>query len=164
MIYLECPICLTTFGRYASQIASVDNPTCSYACAYKAKEVRVFKPCVVCGIEMEQTPSEASRVTTCGKRCSSIRRRGGELKPIREQGAKEYRQRVKEIQLLGCCARCGSRVGPWVVRGLVFDYSGEEPKMISSGLLWCRKCHLEDVASLGTPAREAKKSERERGQ
>lgn len=161
MMYLKCPICFITFGRYACQVARVENPTCSYACAGKAREVRIFTPCIVCGAEMEQTPSEAARVVTCGKRCSRIRRSSGNITPIKPQGAKVYRDRVKDIQSLSKCESCETTLGPWAIRGLEFDYSGAEPVMVADGHLWCRACHLKDVAPLGTPAREALKSSEE---
>jgi hypothetical protein len=161
MMYLTCPICFINFGRYASQIADVSNPTCSYACAGKAREVRVFTPCMVCGVEMEQTPSEAARVVTCGTRCSRIRKSLGNITPIKPKGTKAYKDRVKAIQSISKCANCETTLGPWAIRGLEFDYSGEEPAMVSDGYLWCRACHLKDVAPLGTPAREQRKADKE---
>lgn len=162
MMYLTCPICFITFGRYACQVARVENPTCSYACAGKAREVRVFKPCIVCGVEMEQTPSEADRVVTCSKRCRFIRKTQGRGQPVRLGSTGVYRAAVKELYALGGCAKCATKIGPWAVRGLQFEFVDGYAVMKSSGELWCRACHLTDVAPLGTPAREQRKSDEER--
>ncbi|EJN18698.1 hypothetical protein [Pseudomonas sp. GM80] len=159
MVYVACPICGCTFARHTSHVARVANPTCSVACAAKAREVRVFKPCIICGKEMEQTPSEAARVVTCSKRCSFVKKTRGKGHPAKEHGSAIYLATVKKLYAIGRCENCTTNIGPWAVRGLEFDYSQPEVRLISAGSLWCRSCHLKLVAPLGSIAREGKRKQ-----
>jgi endogenous inhibitor of DNA gyrase (YacG/DUF329 family) len=158
MMYVSCPICGCTFARHTSHVTRVANPTCSIACAAKAREIRVFKHCTICSKEMEQTPSEAARVVTCSKRCSFVKKTKGKGHPAKVHGSAIYLAAVKKLYAIGRCENCSTTTGPWAVRGLVFDYSQLEPRLTSEGSLWCRFCHLKQVAPLGSIIREGKRN------
>lgn len=157
MMYVRCPICGCTFARHTSHVTRVENPTCSIACAAKAREIRVFKPCCICTKEMEQTPSEAARVVTCSKHCSFVKKTKGKGYPAKVHGSAIYLAAVKKLYAIRRCENCSTTTGPWAVRGLVFDYSQQEPRLTSEGSLWCRCCHLKQVAPLGSIIREGKR-------
>lgn len=137
---VTCPICCTRFYRAPSHVARVGVAYCSRGCQNEGAKVRIETRCVTCGKLMEQTPSNAQRVVTCSKECSTIRKQNGNLLPSSPMNTAAWRQHVMEVRAHGVCARCGQNHGPWVVR--------------ISGDLLCRVCHLTDIAQSGGLARQ----------
>lgn len=151
-ILMSCPICGRQFRRAPSHAARVGLNCCSRGCAAKAREVRIETHCVVCGKAMEQTPSNAERVTVCSKLCSSIRRRKSDA-PKKSSFA-AYKKAAEEISMQAGCVTCGVTHGPWVVRGLRVSFDSESAVVIDrdNATLWCRNCHLRDIAPVGGEA------------
>jgi len=149
---MSCPICGRQFRRPPSHAARVSVNCCSRGCAAEARKVRIETHCVVCGVTMEQTPSDAERVTVCSKLCSSIRRRKSDA-PKKSNFA-VYKKVADEIATQGLCANCGAKHGPWVVRGLHVSFDSTNAVVLdrSDASLWCRQCHLKDVAPSGGEA------------
>jgi len=153
-MHLVCPICLTPYHRPPSHIARCKGvSTCSVACAVIARRVRVETHCVTCGKSMEQTPSNAVRVVTCSKECSTVRRIK-DIATVKPYGLGVYIAKVKEIKSFSQCKNCGVEVGPWVVRGLgaAVSPSGEVELDESDAELWCRHCHLEKESPAASTA------------
>lgn len=148
----RCPICGIHFERYTCKLARVSNPTCSRACAAIARRVRVHTKCTICNADMDQTPSNAARVVTCSKACSSIRRVKGENPSPRNSAA--YKKAARDIAGRQKCAACGIEHGPWVIRGLHFSYSQGVFDLDNDGELWCRTCHLAAILPLAVSARK----------
>lgn len=138
---LVCPICCTTFYRAPSHVARVSVSYCSTACHAEGQKVRIETHCVTCGTSMEQTPSDAIRIVTCSKRCSSMRRCGANPNP---RGFAAYKATVQKVCARACCDLCQSRSGPWVVRGLnpQITESGETVMTIENATLVCRNCYF----------------------
>lgn len=150
-----CPICFVGFERFAAHAKRVKVSYCSLPCAWKGREVKVETNCVVCNKQMLQNPTLASRVITCSKRCSSVRRRSKDVQPHFRKWAGGIKA-VKEMAALGKCRECGRTHGPWAVRGLKFSLVDDELVVDKRDTeLWCKDCHLKDVAPLGPPARVA---------
>lgn len=147
----DCPVCGISFEKPAAWAKRVSNHYCSVACTNEAKKVRIETHCVVCGKAMEQTPSDAARVTTCGKKCSSIRRRSKNPKP---KAFLAYKEVIKQIAQRGVCVLCGAKHGPWVVRGLNGEIGADNELSVTAtdAELWCKHCHLKDISPLGIAA------------
>lgn len=143
-----CPICGISFEKPAAWAKRTENHYCSRACSAEGKKVRVETHCVVCGKAMEQIPSSVARITTCGKLCSSIRRRSDAPK---HTGFAVYQKAIKDIAANGFCCKCGNVHGPWVVRSLKVVISEDKSVRVDadSAQLWCKHCHLEDIAPIG---------------
>lgn len=151
---MTCPICGIRFERYMSHLERVDCPTCSVACAGMARRVRIITNCTVCGTAMEQTPSNAARITTCSKRCSSLRRTSGN--PLANPSSTAaYKVAAAKALEAGQCKICGVKHGPWSVVGIKVEYSDGRTSLLESGELWCRQCHLAKASTLGAQARRA---------
>lgn len=150
-LVFSCPVCGMAFEKPAAWAKRDDSHHCGRACAAEARKVRVETHCVVCGEAMEKIPSEAGRVTTCSKECSSIRRRSENPRP---QSFTVYKDAAMKIAAPGVCQKCGATHGPWVVRGLKFAIgSHKEPTVDSdSAELWCKHCHLKELAPIGGEA------------
>lgn len=156
-MHLTCPICGLRFHRPPSHVArNKVSTTCSRGCASESLKVRIETECVSCGASMEQTPSNAARVTTCSKECSTLRRVKNIKTVKRSLGA--YVKASREICGRQSCEKCGANSGPWVVRNLEasIDESGRSYVDSSAAELWCRKCHLIDVAPMGAVERVRK--------
>lgn len=155
---ITCPICYTRFNRPPCHVARSAVNYCSRGCQAEGRKVRVHTTCIICENDMEQTPSNAARVVTCSKKCSSIRRRNLD-RPPRKTSFAAYKKSVNEIIKSGACSHCGVRHGPWAVRGVNVKVSqdGEVYADASTAELWCRNCHLTDIAPLGAAERERKK-------
>lgn len=154
---LICPICGLKFETYAAWAKKANVCCCSRACAAEARKVRIITTCVACGKEMEQTPSDAARITTCCKACSSIRRMKNGSEPARQAGTAIYQEAAKRIAKAEKCARCGVKHGPWSVVGLRFSWDRGTPTMVHDGELWCRHCHIKHASELGVKAAREKK-------
>lgn len=143
-----CPICFIAFRRAASHLARVGTAYCSTACRIEGRKVRIETHCVVCAVSMEQTPSDAVRVRTCSKKCSSIRRRvEGQSRNNRSRfrGSPEVKMALSKVMAASKCAWCGADQGPWVVRGLVVSLLDDMPSADDNvAYLLCRCCHLAD--------------------
>ena len=151
---MTCPICGIRFERYISHLARVGCPTCSYACAGMARRVRIITNCRVCGTAMEHTPSDAARITTCSKRCSSLRRTGGNPL-VSPSGTAAYKNAAAKALEAGQCKICGVKHGPWSVVGIKVEYSDGIASLLANGELWCRQCHLAKASALGAHARRS---------
>ena len=150
-MHLVCPVCGTRFHRPPSHVArNKGHTTCSRGCASEARRVRIETHCVACGKSMEQTPSDAKRITTCCKECSTLRRIK-DINNVRPWALGAYQKKMKEIANRGDCVNCGVEMGPWVVRGLraSVDDSGASIVDDSSAELWCRHCHLCGISESG---------------
>ena len=134
-MHVLCLHCGTGFFRFASHVRRRGKNYCSVACKKEKKKVRVHTNCVVGGDDMEQTPSDAMRVVTCSKECSSNRRRGEAI----GRSWPEYKALVSKVAAIKTCCRCGSKSGPWVVNGLMQELNEEKAS------LWCRPCHLKEI-------------------
>lgn len=156
-LLITCPICFTKFHRPPSHAARVATCYCSRGCAAQGAITRVIRHCVSCGKPMELTPSNAVKITTCSKKCSTLRRAKGKNKNCRNFAV--ITKRLKEIQKRGECVKCGVNHGPWAVRGLFgeMQFNGDVNIDDENAELWCRHCHLIDVAPLGALARDKKK-------
>lgn len=152
-IGLICPICGLKFATYAAWAKKVNVCCCSRACAAEARKVRVITQCVSCGKDMEHTPSDAARITTCSKVCSTLRRVKGNGAPLRNSSAAIYQEAAKRISQSQECSSCGVLHGPWCVVGLQYRWDHGVPTMVHDGELWCRKCHLDRASKLGVLAR-----------
>lgn len=150
-LVFSCPVCGIAFEKPAAWAKRDGAHHCSRACASEARKVRVETHCVVCGKAMEKIPSEAARVTTCGKGCSSIRRRSETPK---HQSFAAYKAAAMQIAARGVCKKCGTQHGPWVVRGLKFSIGDDKAPNVAANdaELWCKHCHLKDVAPAGGAA------------
>jgi hypothetical protein len=111
---------------------------------------------------MMLSPSNVERKTTCSPECSSAKKRSRGSN-TRKFGLAAYQLAVKEISKRGVCEKCGTTTGPWAVRGLVVDViDGRMPSCISANAsLWCKHCHLVEVAPLGAKERESRKMRNE---
>lgn len=157
-----CPICKIEFLKPAAWAKRCQSHCCSRACASENRKVRVITHCIICKIQMEKTPSNSLRVLTCGKECSSIRRRslrGNDPRKTKKSSFAAYIKKVHEISKISICIKCGSECGPWAVRGLLVSLDATLAPIIDAthAELWCTICHLKSVAPLGSPVREAKK-------
>jgi hypothetical protein len=152
---LQCPICGIDFLRYACHAKRVAVNYCGRGCAAKGAEVKVETSCVVCGKEMLLTPTEAARITTCSKACSSKRRRSKDHAG-RPSGFAAYRKAAASVANRGVCDSCGTQAGPWVVRGIRIELKeGCEPTAnTKDAKLFCKHCHLKEIAPLGTEGRK----------
>ena len=153
--HLVCPICGTRFHRPPSHVARVKGiATCSRGCAAEAREVRVETNCVSCGKVMSQKPSDSIKITTCSKECSTLRRIKN-IKAVKPSSLGGYLKAAKRIAKIETCHKCLGNTGPWVVRNLMASVrsTGETIVDESSAELWCRSCHLIEVAPKGPPAR-----------
>jgi hypothetical protein len=103
-------------------------------------------------------PTNVGRKTTCGPVCSSIKKRSRGAS-TRKYNLTVYKQAMKEITDRAVCVKCDATVGPWVVRGMKVGITdGNIPVASSeSASLWCKHCHLADVAPLGGVARQKRK-------
>jgi hypothetical protein len=157
-IRMICPICETDFVRPVAWAKRVNVNYCGRGCAAIGHMVRVECFCRVCQASMMLTPTDAEKKTTCGPVCSSIRKRSRGVNSRKSSWA-AYRRAMKEIADRAVCEKCGTTVGPWVVRGLRVDViDGNTPSASSeSASLWCKHCHLVDAAPLGPPEREKRK-------
>ena len=154
-MHLTCPICGVIFNRPPSHVArNKGHTTCSRACAAEARKVRVETHCVICGKSMELTPCDVARKTTCSKECSTLRRTRGS-KNTKPKSLAAYKKRAKEIAKTMECKNCGTSIGPWVVRGLEAEVTNSGKTIIGDECaeLWCRHCHLSNIAPLGFIAR-----------
>jgi hypothetical protein len=160
MLGFTCPVCGLTFEKPAAWAKRSNINYCSRECSNEGRKVRIHTKCVVCGVDMEQTPSDASKITTCGKRCSSIRRRRGTPSP---GSFTAYKSEMKRIAEAGVCSQCGVQHGPWVIRGIKSELVVDAMLIIdhTSGSLWCRPCHFHNIGVVGGRARQ--KQIRERG-
>ena len=146
-----CPVCGIAFAKPAAWAKRANNHHCSRACAAEARKVRVETHCVVCGKAMEKTPSVAARTTTCGKECSSIRRRSENPNP---RSFVAYKAAVMKIAARCVCKKCGAQHGPWVVRGMKFKIGDDKSPNVATdeAELWCKHCHLKEVSPEGGAA------------
>lgn len=153
-----CPVCYITFYRAPSHVERVGTSYCSRACAFEGRKIRVVSHCRVCGKAMELTPSMVERQTTCSKKCSTVRRTKGRTGG-KGQGTSEYISTVKDIARRSVCVACGVTHGPWAIRGLSVTIAKDGEKTVNKdqATLWCKHCHLKDVAPLGSVVRDAKK-------
>ena len=152
VMYVSCPVCWTRFSRPPSHLSRASVSTCSRACAAEARVVRVSTECVICGKEMSMIPSDVGKVTTCSTACSTLRR----IKlGTRKTSFAKYQKAAKRIRTRGSCQKCGTNCGPWVIRGMTSNMqeNGTVTVNESGAELWCRHCHLKDIAHLGAPAR-----------
>ena len=158
-VRLTCPICETDFVRHAAWAKRSDVNYCGRGCASIGLMVRVECFCNVCKASMTLIPANVGRKTTCGPVCSSIKKRSRGAAPTRNHNFAAYKRAMKEITDRSVCVECGTTVGPWVVRGLGVDINdGDIPVANSkSASLWCKHCHLTDVAPLGAIVREKNK-------
>jgi 5-methylcytosine-specific restriction endonuclease McrA len=144
---IVCPICCTMFYRAPSHVARVDVSYCSRACQAEGRKVRIVTNCVTCGIDMERTPSDAVRVVTCSRKCSSLRRRSENPQP---QAFALYKKAVESIRVRGACSRCSRKSGPWIVRGLNPRMEGDEIAIDKeNAVLICQSCHFAEVGVIG---------------
>ena len=157
-LLITCPICFTKFHRPPSHVARVATCYCSRACSAEGHKIRVISECVSCGKPMELPPSSVGKKTTCSKKCSTLRRsKGGKSNNCR--GFAAVISRIKKIQERGECVNCGVKHGPWAVRNLSGEMQSDGEVIINdeNTELWCRHCHLKDVAPLGPLVRDAAK-------
>jgi len=145
-IPFDCPICGIGFEKYACWVRrGQKNVYCGRGCANEAKKVRIETHCVTCGKAMEQTPSDAERRRTCSYRCACIKKRSDNPQP---KASVAYKKAVAVIAARSECSCCGRTYGPWVVRGMVAAI-GDDGIARADGArakLWCRDCHLRDLA------------------
>ena len=155
---VSCPICGETFYRAPSHVARVAVSTCSRACAAEASKVRVITHCVSCQVPMEQTPTNAERITTCSKKCSTLRRTKGS-KGTKPNALGVYIRAANRIVTKQECLKCQTNTGPWAIRGLDAKLlpDGSTTLDESKAELWCRHCHLTEIAPSGPLARDAHK-------
>lgn len=156
---LICPICQIDFLRPAAWAKRVNVNYCGRGCAAIGKVVEVECFCSVCNASMLLPPSSVGRKTTCGPACSSAKKRSRGLGDRKGSWA-AYKLAVKEISGRGVCEKCGTTTGPWAVRGLEVEVAdGGIPSAIyANASLWCKHCHLVEVAPLGAKKRESKKT------
>jgi len=156
-LLITCPICYTRFHRPPSHVARVGVSYCSRACSAQGAITRVIVNCVSCNKPMELTPSNVGRKTTCSKKCKTLKRASGPNTVSRNFA--DVQTRAKEIKKRGICVNCGVNHGPWAVRGLYGEMEADGSVIIDDDKaeLWCRHCHLKDVAHLGAPARDENK-------
>lgn len=114
MVTVECMHCDKPFTRYACHVYRRERYFCGRACTDSAKVIRIATQCCICHRPMEQTPSDAERVTTCSKECSSKRR--SVESPKNPYHAPLYRAAVLAARKIETCSDCGRRHGPWMVR------------------------------------------------
>lgn len=154
----DCPICGVVFERYACHAKRVGASYCGAACAGIGRRVRVETTCVVCGKSYEATPTDAAKVVTCSKNCSSVRKRSRGRSPV--EGRPIYawaavRKLVREIAEHQKCSRCSREYGPWKVRGIRASTDGG--KVVADGsqaFLLCEDCHLGEIAVIGGESRK----------
>lgn len=154
-IRMTCPVCGIKFKRATSHVVRVAVSTCSRACAAQARIIRVCQPCVICGKEMELQPSDIGKITTCSKACSFVRRTKGKGYPISKGTTAVYKKHVLQMRQIGVCSNCGTVHGPWSLRNSAISLATGYPEIVNAGELWCRSCHLADVAALGSEVRDA---------
>lgn len=147
----DCPVCGVVFERSASSARRYNNHYCGRGCSAEAQKVRVETHCVVCGKSIELIPSLIGQIKTCSKTCSSIRRRSENTRP---GGFAVYQEAAKKTASVGACSQCGVTHGPWVVRGLKIMIGDDKTASVddSNASLWCRACHLKDLAPIGGEA------------
>jgi 5-methylcytosine-specific restriction endonuclease McrA len=104
---------------------------------------------------MELIPSNVGKVTTCSKKCSSLRRRSANPKA---QSLRAYKDAVDRIAAGQLCEKCGRKHGPFVVKDLkaTFGDDGELAIDDARAKLWCRQCHLQSIALVGGNANGAR--------
>lgn len=155
---MVCPICGTDFLRPAAWAKRVNVNYCGRGCAAAGKRIEVECFCSICRSLMILTPSLAAKKTTCGPACSSAKKRSRGLN-TKPSSWSAYRDAAAEIGKRGICAKCGTTTGPWMVRGLKVEViDGCVPSAVSStASLWCKHCHLVDVAPLGAQERDRRK-------
>lgn len=154
-VRLICHICFTDFLRPAAWVKRVKTSYCGRSCAAQGARVETETKCKACGKPMIQSPSDADRVKTCSKECSSaLKRSRGRGHSVTSWSS--YRAAAGEVARRGKCVRCGTCAGPWVVRGLrVVAESGQLPRAVSeSAELWCRHCHMVAIQPDGLAARK----------
>jgi hypothetical protein len=158
---ITCPVCFTKFKRAPSHVARRETCCCSRGCAAEIRKVRVISPCVSCGKQMELTPSNVPKKTTCSKSCSTLRRVKNS-KTVKKTSFGAYLKRVKEISARQLCANCLTTVGPWAVKNLEASMNDEGDVTVNDdhAELWCLSCHMSNVAPLGAPIREANRKNR----
>lgn len=145
---LTCPICCLRFHRPPSHAARVNVNYCSVACRNEGSKVRVESHCVVCGGVMFLTPSLSARLSTCSKRCSTLRRLKRNNPSPKSLAA--GKKTIESIRQRGSCCRCGANHGPWMVRGLKTVFVDGVPEIDdSNGELWCNRCFWPWAARLG---------------
>ncbi len=154
---VKCPVCFSWFFRAPSHLSRAKNPTCSRACACEARKIRIETHCVSCGKSMEQTPSDANRIVTCSKKCSTLRRikRGGIETNNSHYAFSAYKNAAK-IKTKDCkCKKCNTSIGSWVVKGIKAYLQDDGDVIIddTNAEIWCRRCHLSDIALIGVEAR-----------
>jgi hypothetical protein len=163
MLHFNCELCGVVFEKPAAWAKRVSRHYCSRECCSEDKKVRIHTNCRVCGVDMEQTPSEAVKTTTCGKICSSRRRRSGTPRP---HSFVAYKNEMVRIAKAGVCSQCGVQHGPWVVRGIKSELVVDAMLIIdhTSGSLWCRPCHFRTLGVVGGRARQKQIRERKTGE
>jgi hypothetical protein len=153
-----CPNCYLIFERYACWAKRVNVNYCSRECADEGRKVRVQVSCVVCGVGMELTPSDIGRITTCCKRCSAKRRQCDTPYP---RSFTNYKNAVKLIAKREVCSRCGTRSGPWRVRGIESELDdGLLNVDASKAFLLCQTCHFKEVGVIGGRSRQRQRKAR----
>lgn len=71
-VTVSCDNCGVPVTRRPSQIKG-KTTACSKDCAGMLRRVRVKSHCVICGKEMELTPSNVVQVVTCSRTCQKMR-------------------------------------------------------------------------------------------
>lgn len=154
-VRLTCPICENVFVRHAAWAKRANVNYCGRGCVAIGQRVRVECFCTVCQASMMVIPANVGKKTTCGPVCSSVKKRSRGT-PTKKQGFAAYKRAMQGVIDRSICEKCGTNVGPWVVRGIeVHVTDGNLPAAsLESASLWCRHCHLADVALIGAAARQ----------
>jgi hypothetical protein len=154
---IVCPICFTSFNRPPSHVTRTKTGVscCSRQCAASARVVRISVPCVSCSAPMELIPSSVGKITTCSKKCSTLRRIGSDA-TSKQSSFGVYKKAIAEISANGACKHCRTSIGPWAVRGVRVSIMADGETMVhtNDAELWCKQCHLVGIAPLGAPARD----------
>jgi hypothetical protein len=146
---LVCPICFNRFTRPPSHVARVNISYCGRACSSIGATINIAVNCSECGKEMLLKPNELPKIKTCSRRCNSLKKRKPGSNP---QNISEYKDMARIIASKSKqCEQCGTKVGPFVVRGLCSGAhdNGDPILDVSGAVVWCQHCHLSGIAESG---------------
>lgn len=154
-LYMECPVCTQGFYRHACHAKRVNQSFCGVGCANESKKCKVEKRCVVCDKGFMVTPTNLTRISTCSKVCQSLKRRCSVV-PTRPRSTAAYARAVQQVRTRGCCARCETTIGPWIVRGIAVVIPENDVPIADAqqAELICQSCHFKEVGVKGGISRQ----------
>lgn len=164
-VKLNCAVCGLGFERHAAWAKKAANHYCGVACRIEGSKEQVDTNCVYCGNGFQLKRSNLSRVTTCSRRCSQLRRIKHTDKPRVRIDAIKHRAKIADpVTNCGKCQVLFEEGEVKEVEGLEVTIHDDGVTLLFSGnpVVVCRACHMETISPLGVQAKESKRDAADR--